>query len=430
MGFKKIFLCFLVSIFIGNCLYANSDIRQIETDFNVIKRLIVRKQIYYKFYPKVQKEYIDKIFFTDNEYIYENYRNIIYNLSVFEIPSFIKLSTQLVKNYNFDLRPVLNLANEKIINLYFEKNEAIPDDFRSQIKKINEFCCNLKEDPACPTWFDLPDSFHEVWNLYTSKRDYINSPKKFMIAIEDLKNHPIPTDPSPPDTEIEAFKFYQIGYITRSYESIANCFNFTQKYDQAYEYWGKAVIADGVSKDLPFFYKLSRKIEMARLQLYNLGEPKKALEIVKKLKEEALQLTGEIILINPVQAETYAFLGECQRYLGIIDDAYVSFLKAEKIYEELEILYGNSWIWGFYHLPIAIIQYHIGDIEFQYEMFESGRKRFDKAFNLFAQDSPGNYTYVAPRFHERNLIYKKLAAEKIKISIDKQKSTKFFSLEK
>jgi flagellar hook assembly protein FlgD len=167
---------------------------------------------------------------------------------------------------------------------------------------------------------------------------------------------------------------------------------------------------------------------MARLQLYQLGAPQEALAIAYQLKIEAMQQSGDIISTKPVQAEALAFLGECQRYLGYIDDAYNSFCAAEKIFIELEELYGNSWLWGIYHLPIAIIQYHIGEIEFQYQMFESGRKRFDNAFKLFTPDISGDdhYTSVIPRHYERNNVYKKLAAEKTKITIDKQKSTQFF----
>jgi hypothetical protein len=174
MALKKIFYCFIFLIFISNSLFATAENFQIEDEFRIIKRLIVRKQIYYRFYPKIKKEQIDKVFFTDNEYIYENYRKIIYNFSLCEIPLFLKLSTHLVKNYNFDLRPVLGLANEKIINLYFEKNETIPNNFNSQINKIKNFCENRKDDPAWPSWFELPDSFHEAWSLYTTERDYIN----------------------------------------------------------------------------------------------------------------------------------------------------------------------------------------------------------------------------------------------------------------
>jgi tetratricopeptide (TPR) repeat protein len=423
---KIFFLIFFLFIFIGNFLFAQEKNIPLKNQFKIIKRLIVRKQIYYKLYSNMQKEYIDKAFFTDNEYIYDNYRNIIYELSIFEIPKFIKYSIELVKNYNFDLRPVLRIAKEKIINLYFEKNEDNANIIISKINDLNTACEDLKEDHTWPSWFDRPDSYDKAWNLYVTHRDYINSPDIFLTAIVDLKNHPIPSNPSPPESEIEAFKFYQTGYITRSYESIANCYTFTQKYTDAYEYWEKAVTADGSSSDFPFFYKLSRKIEMARLQLYYLGEPQKALTIAKQLKNEALQQTGEDISVKPMQAEVLTFLGECFRVLNFYDEALSAFKDVKKIYDDLEELYGTNPLWSLYNLPIAIIYYHIGEIEMQIGMFESSRQRIDKAVSLFLPESSGNATYLAPRFHEKNIFYKNLSAEKTKLSIDKQKSTRFF----
>lgn len=412
----------------------NRNCSQQLSAFSGIKAHLLRKSIIQASHPAEDFDDIAPMYQICESWLVEQYLDMVSDLTISEIPAFVRQTRILVKQYGFNLLSVLKPLKEQLLNLqiyaeaedYPADNAEELDGFDSSMQislssLIQELEAIAFEPGAGKFWGQhFPESQTlalEKYNFF----DFFSAIGYYNQAIEDWTklSQNVPSD-IPIDQE-EMFIAWCEGYITSDYEMIGLCCGFLGNWPLSFENWSKAEQRH-FDFNSPFLNSFAAQYNVTQILLFYYNKVDEATARALSIHQQA-QALGNASDFRPLQFQAITLLAQCHIRNENYEYAESLLIQANTIIDQYELPEATVET---KYLDYAIVAYNLGMVYDNLGRIDEAKAQYQIARENLCREFQ-SAIMNRPEYKEQIKTFKQWVAGRELVRINRETSTTLFN---